>query len=271
MKFLFKKLINHYIVKNVLYAIGLTVLLLLTVFISLNVYTNHGESMAVPDLTGLQPDEVRVILNAKNLEFEIQDSIYENSVAPGAVVSQYPSAGFKVKENRTVFLTTNATQPEMVTMPNVVGLSLRQATAILETNGLKVGKLTYVPDIAINNVLYQKKNGVEVMSGAKLKKNSDVELVLGKGISNERTLMPDLIGLTMEKAQEKIITSSLNPGAVVYDETIVTEEDTLNAMVWQQSPGFNNDYPVNLGTSVDVWLTLNEELLPAAVDAEQFP
>jgi len=75
----------------------------------------------------------------------------------------------------------------------------------------------------------------------------------------------------MEKAQEKIITSSLNPGAVVYDETIVTEEDTLNAMVWQQSPGFNNDYPVNLGTSVDVWLTLNEELLPAAVDAEQFP
>ena len=38
-------------------------------------------------------------------------------------------------------------------MPNLVGLSMRQAIAELQSRGLVLGKLVYVEDLATTNVL----------------------------------------------------------------------------------------------------------------------
>ncbi len=252
---LFKKLAGNYIVKNIVLAGVIVLAIIVITLLSIRIYTDHGESFAVPDFTGLSLAEVDQIAGERHLRYEVVDSVYDNDLPGGAVVEQYPEPNFKVKKNRRIFLTTNAELPEMVTMPNVVGVTLRQAVAMIETQGLKVGQLTYIPDIAINSVLYQKYQGQEIEPGAEIVKGATIDLVLGKGLSTEKTMPPQLIGLSLDEAKQKIVQAYLNLGAVVYDDSVVSEEDSLHALIFKQSPLHNNTNLVNLGSSIDVWLT----------------
>jgi beta-lactam-binding protein with PASTA domain len=147
-------------------------------------------------------------------------------------------------------------------MPNIVGVSLRQARAIVQTAGLNIGKLTYIPDIAVNNVLQQKYKGNVIEEGDSIVKGSQIDLVLGRGLSNEKTAAPDLVGLFFEQAKERITHSYLNLGAVVYDASFEDAEDSINAFIWKQKPEFNEDALMNLGSSVDIWLSADSTKLP---------
>ena len=59
----------------------------------------------------------------------------------------------------------------------------------------------------------------------------------------------------------------LNIGAIIYDEAIITQEDSLKAFVWKQNPPAEPEYLLNLGASIDVWLTLDETRLTEAAEA----
>ncbi|MDR1667909.1 MAG: PASTA domain-containing protein [Bacteroidales bacterium] len=147
----------------------------------LSFYTLHGESMPVPDLKGKTAKEAEVLLHSHLLRGKLIDSVYLATAKPGVIVSQIPEAHSDVKENRTIYFVVNATLPEMVRMPDVVGISLRHATSVIEAQGLKVGKLYYVPDIARNNVLRQTYKGKDIRKGAKIAKGAAIDLYLGSG------------------------------------------------------------------------------------------
>ncbi len=84
-----------------------------------------------------------------------------------------------------------------------------------------------------------------------------IDLVLGKGLSNQHTPVPDLLGLKLDPARNKILGSSLNLGTYVYDKTIVTSADTLNAFVYKQIPEFKEDATLQLGSLIYLWLTVD--------------
>jgi beta-lactam-binding protein with PASTA domain len=174
-----KTLCNHYIVKNLLVFFLICFFVYISAFIVLRFYTNHGEALSTPDLHGMTVAEAEKLLQSNHLRCQLSDSVYLSSAKPGAIVSQNPEAGFKVKKNRNVFLTINALSPEKVIVPDVVGVTFRQAVSILESRGLTVGKLTYVPDIAQNNVLKQRYRGKEIKAGTKIVKGSGIDLELG--------------------------------------------------------------------------------------------
>jgi beta-lactam-binding protein with PASTA domain len=151
-------------------------------------------------------------------------------------------------------------------MPNIVGVSLRQARAIVQTAGLTLGQLTYVPDIAVNNVLQQMYEGNVIEEGDSIVKGSQIDLVLGRGPSNERTAVPDLTGMFLEQAKERLTNRYLNLGAVIYDASFEDAEDSLNAFVWKQKPEFSEDDLMKLGSAVDIWLTADSTKLPLPED-----
>ena len=126
----------------------LAVALLIGIFKWLHAYTLHDEALTVPDFSGLREAEAAVMASENNMRYEIIDSVYVSNTLPGAVVLQQPAAGALVKRNRTIFLTINALHAEMVSMPNLVGLSLRQASSLLVMHGLRLGQFTYQRDIA---------------------------------------------------------------------------------------------------------------------------
>jgi len=117
-------------------------------------YTNHGETITVPDLQGLAFSELEDYLSDRDLRFEIEpDSGYSSEYPPLTVLKQYPVAGSTVKSNRKIFLNLNKTRPKKVRMPDLVDASVKSAYMVLESIGLAVGDIEYVPDLAQNAVL----------------------------------------------------------------------------------------------------------------------
>ncbi|MFC2115172.1 PASTA domain-containing protein [Bacteroidota bacterium] len=256
--------------KHLAIAIAITLFVVSIIFLVFRIYTRHGQALSVPDLKGLSIEEADSILSERKLQFQIVDSVYNTFAAHGSVIDQNPRPEFKVKENRTIFLTINAFNPEIISMPNLVGVSLRQAGAIIQTAGLIIGKLTYVPDIAVNNVLQQKYMGNVIEEGDSIIKGSIVDLVLGRGLSHEKTAAPDLIGLLFEEARQKITERYLNLGAVIYDPAFNNAEDSAFAFVWKQRPIYNEEEEIliSLGATVDIWVTADSTKLPIPDESE---
>lgn len=248
--------------KNLFYAIVITLLLLLLTLLWLKIYTRHGQKRPVPDFYGHTLDECTELARKNRFVLVLQDSVYTHEVPPGAVVEQNPKAGYMVKKGRKIFLIINAVQPEVVPVPYVVGYSLRQAKALLEADGFRVGRLTYVPDLGINNVLKEMVDTVELQHGDSLVKGTAIDLVLGKGLSNQKTIVPDFTGMDLKKAEETIISTALNMGTTVYDTTVHNADDTARAFVWKQNPAYEEDKRVPVGSPVYLWLTLDSALLP---------
>ncbi|MBI4646676.1 MAG: PASTA domain-containing protein [Bacteroidia bacterium] len=240
---------------NIFLAVLLILILAIVTLFALNKYTHHGEALSVPDFTGLTFDEVKQLCIDKKLKYQVIDSVYSTEFSRGTVVDQSPETNFKVKENRTIFLTINAVYPEHVKMPNVVGVSLRQATALLETFGLKTGKLIYKPDWATNNVLKQLYKGKQIKEGILIEKWSVIDLVVGKQ-SYEKGIVPSVTSLSFTEAEKRITECGFNIGITEYDESIKTPTDSMKAIVWKQSPVHHEKISVSLGSAIDLWLSL---------------
>jgi eukaryotic-like serine/threonine-protein kinase len=257
-KFLFSKVF----VKNLALAVALVVCIIMILIIWLNFYTRHGQARPVPDFHGLNMKEVATLARKYKLKYEVIDSVYTTVVPNGCVAEQNPVPGFKVKKRRRIMLTINALHPEMVKVPNLVGLPKRQAISMIQNSGLEAGQLRYIPDLSIDFVIKQLHNGKEVAEGDSIQKGSVIDLVLGKGLSNQRTPVPNLMGLKLEEAKNAILGASLNLGAFIYDKSIATAVDTLNAFVYKQNPEYKETSTLQLGSGIYLWLTVDSTRLP---------
>jgi beta-lactam-binding protein with PASTA domain len=235
---------------------------LMILLLCLNIYTRHGQARPVPSFYGLTLEQTTLLAKKNKLRFQIIDSVYTTLVPRGCIAEQNPKPGFKVKKGRNIVLTLNAFHPEMVAMPNVIDLPKRQAIALMESTGLEIGVLKYKPDLSIDVVIDQLYNGKNIPEGDSLQKGSVVDLVLGKGLSNQRTPVPDLIGMNLEPARNKILGASLNLGAYIYDKTILQLGDSLTAVVFKQNPEYREDATLQLGSAVYLWLTVDSAKMP---------
>lgn len=245
-------------------------IVLLLIFVFLNIYlksyTNHGESITTPILIGLDIDEAITIIEDNGFNYEIIDTIFDGDFAKNAIVEQNPKAESLVKKGRKIYLIVNSTEDEMISMPQLVGLSIRQVNSTIETYGLTVGKLKYVPDVAVNVVIKQFYKGNEINAGTKVKKGSEIDLILGLGISDNTTSIPRLLGLSYKDASNKLLDLYLNTGVVIYDESVKTRKDSINAKVYKQYPKNDTINKINLGYTVDIWLSADKDLLKSMND-----
>ncbi len=259
-----KFLISKKFFRHLGLAVAIAIILLLAVLVWLRIYTHHGKTILVPDLAGLTLDEVGDVTSSRNLRFEIVDSVFSSEMPRGTVIKQNPKGSSRVKKNRKIFLTMNAINPEMVTMPRLVGLSIRQARLALQNAGLTLGSISYKPDYAVDNVLQQFHSDSVINEGTEIRKGEVIDLELGMGLSNETTRIPELVGLGLEACRDIIADYHLNIGAVTYDESMANEEDSANTFVWRQYPEFDEFKRINKGMEVDIWLSIDSTLLPAA-------
>lgn len=243
-------------------AVIIAVVLILGTLLVLKIYTHHGRTIMVPDLAGLTLDEVDDVTTSRRLRYEVIDSVFSTEMPRGTVIKQTPYASSNVKKNRKIFLTMNAVNPEMVSMPQLIGLSFRQARLALQNAGLAQGSIEYRPDFAKNNVLQQMHNDTVINEGTLITKGAVIDLVLGMGLSNETTRVPRLLGLGLEEASAIISDYYLNLGAITYDESFEEAEDSTGAFIWRQYPDYDEFKRLNMGMEMDVWLTLDSTLLP---------
>lgn len=230
---------------NILAGLGLIVLLILGFFGSLDWITGYGKFEKVPNVAGQHIIAAQKMLENKGFEVVIQDSVYIDTIAKQAVIRQSPEADAVVKTGRAIYLTLNRMIPPQVEMPNLTGFSIRSAEMYLQSLGLKLGFVTYKPDIARNAVLEQLVNGVPVKPGEKVPIGTMINLVLGSGVGGDETDVPELVGLTLEQAKTTLASLNINIGSIVASGAI---RDSAAAFIIKQNPPVWSDVPAADGT-----------------------
>ncbi len=191
------------------------ILLVVLALLLLNVYTRHGQNVAVPALENLQVKEANTILRAKGLHAEIVDSIYQRDAVPGAIIDQRPKAGNKVKEGRAIYLTIYARNPQMVAVPELTDYSTRQASALLNSIGFTQLYIQEVPAEYSGLVVAVEYRGKRLMPEEKIPAGSPLTLVITSNtladslrIDNEYIVPPGSTGDDIRSGGDRAIDDS---------------------------------------------------------------
>jgi eukaryotic-like serine/threonine-protein kinase len=252
MKSFFKKY-NSGTLGGILLSLAAAVLIFLIIGISyfyayLPSSTNHGESITVPNVEGMNISELEEFLVSRDLRYEVNDSSYSDDYPPLTVLKQYPAAGAKVKENRKIFISVNRVTPPTVPMPNLVDGSLLNAEAVLRGNELRRGRVQFISGPFLNLVKEMKWQGRKIEPGTRIPKGSIIDLVVEDGGNNEITT-PDIVGYTLEDSKIPIFGSNLHIGEVhVVGDTI----DNGPIVILRQVP--EPGTKLRAGDAIEVWV-----------------
>lgn len=258
-----KGFFSNWIVRNLLIALFLVVVLVVGAMVFLNVVTKHNQELIVPDFSNMTVSEAEYAAQQAGMRVEVTDSVYAKRMRKGAVRDQNPSPGARVKEGRRISLTINALNAKKVTMPNLVGLSMRQAMAELQSRGLVLGKLIYVEDLATNNVIRQLRGNRQIEPGRTVETETVIDLVVGLNPdSDASTFIPDVTGKRYLTAVDAVHKQSLNIRILKFDESVKNYDDSLNAVVYRQAPEPSPE-PITLGNDVSLYLTVDPERIPS--------
>ncbi len=229
---------------------GVLILFLGFFFIYLPTSTNHGETITVPDLSGMSVEQLKEFLTSRDLRYELYDSDYVVNTKPNTVITQYPRPGSKVKEGRKIYITATMTNAPSVEMPELVNLSLRSAQMTLQSYGLQQGQIKYKPDLAQNAVLEQLYQGKTIKKNDKVPKGAKIDLVVGDGVGNTELDVPNIVGMPLSDAEFYLKGSGLQIGSIMYDNQ---RTETLGTVFKQNPPSLEGN-KIHVGEVVDLWV-----------------
>ncbi|MEQ8361597.1 MAG: PASTA domain-containing protein [Cyclobacteriaceae bacterium] len=239
------------LIVNLSIALGLLAFLSLFYFyIYLPNSTNHGETITVPSLEGMDVEKIEDFLSGHDLRFEISDSSYSEDFPPLTVLQQFPKSGSKVKENRKIYITLNRVTPPTVPMPDLVDRSRINAEVVLKSNELRRGHIILEPSPFLYLVKEMRYMGKPIEAGTRVPKGAVIDLVVGDGNGRSDFRIGNLIGDSYETALFKLQGWNLHLGSVEIPAGVDTTG--TSPVVYKQYPEINEQ--VRVGDPVDLWL-----------------
>ena len=185
---------------SVLYKIALYATLFFIVFVLAAILFSQvvlkGESVTVPDLSGLSVAQARTELAKKDLSVAQRGSEFNDRWERGLIIRQDPPPDSRVRVTKVVQVVTSAGS-RSVTVPGLEGKSLESVLTLLQSSGLLKGKLTQIHTsrYPAGRVIAQRPAPDEVVE-----RNSAVGLLLSQGSREDRYVMPDLIERRADRA-----------------------------------------------------------------------
>lgn len=227
---------------------GLVFILMLGFFVG--AFMSYGKfwsaaEVEVPNVVGKQMTLARQILEDKKLRVNVAET-YDADVPAGEVVSQTPEAGSRVKEERLVTIYVSKGGEELE-MPDVQGLSKRDAEAKLQKMGLKLASVyEKYSDEPAGTVI-----GQDPRAGAKLQKGQSVDITISKGKESKKVRVPNVTGGTLEAAEARIKANGLTVGSI----TKKASRQTSGTIISQSPSGGEAEE----GASVDLVVAEEEK------------
>lgn len=241
-----KSLFHWKVWVNILLAAAVFVGTVWLTFRWLELHTNHGKEIAVPNVMNKSVHEAIKILEDTGLDYEVDSGKYEPKFKPFQVLQIYPSPGSRVKDGRTIILKVNPRSYAPVSVPDVLdrykGLAFRQ----LEQVGLKIGDTILEPSIQRDAVLRLLYNGATLKPGALLPRFSTIDIVIGAG-PKRNISVPNLVGLTVQEAKAIIKQNLFEIGLVEHEDGGADESD----IVYYQDPAAFDVR--DQGMQIDIW------------------
>ena len=222
------------------------VVVILFEYIIMPMYTRHNTGQYLMDVQGKTLEEAIAMIEAEDFRAILSDTMYTNKVAEGIVVDQYPKPNMKVKTGRTVRLKIS-TSEKLVSIPNLIGQSLRSAELILQQASLLIDTVyfEYNPEFPKGTIAWQYPKANNTM-----KKGFGIQVTLSKGLPPDFYQVPNVIGLSLNQAKEYLAKARLKVGKISYHE----DQDLVPYTVLDQSisEGTVLDRPMNINLVVSV-------------------
>ncbi|MDF7821360.1 PASTA domain-containing protein [Runella sp. MFBS21] len=219
-------------------------------FLYLPFTTNHGQSITVPDLSGMSVEQLEDYLDERNLRYEVADCTFVVGAKPLSVIRQHPKSGMRVKEGRKIYIYITSLNAPDVKMPQLEDRTLSSAEGELARLGLQRGKIIYVPDLAHNSVRRQLYNGNPIQPGTLVPQGSKIDLEVGNGIGNTEFDVPNVVGSTLEDALFVIKGSNLAKPLIQY----VDDASQPPGTVVRQNPEAGAGNKIRVGETIDLWV-----------------
>ena len=223
------------------------VVVILFEYIIMPMYTRHNTGQYLMDVQGKTLEEAIAMIEAEDFRAILSDTMYTNKVAEGIVVDQYPKPNMKVKTGRTVRLKIS-TSEKLVSIPNLIGQSLRSAELILQQASLLIDTVyfEYNPEFPKGTIAWQYPKANDTM-----KKGFGIQVTVSKGLPPDYFYqVPNVIGLSLNQAKEYLAKARLKVGKISYHE----DQDLVPYTVLDQSisEGTVLDRPMNINLVVSV-------------------
>ena len=226
------------------------VVVILFEYIIMPMYTRHNTGQYLMDVQGKTLEEAIAMIEAEDFRAILSDTMYTNKVAEGIVVDQYPKPNMKVKTGRTVRLKIS-TSEKLVSIPNLIGQSLRSAELILQQASLLIDTVyfEYNPEFPKGTIAWQYPKANNTM-----KKGFGIQVTLSKGLPPDFYQVPNVIGLSLNQAKEYLAKARLKVGKISYHE----DQDLVPYTVLDQS--------ITEGTVLD--RAMNIDLVVSVLDLQ---
>jgi serine/threonine-protein kinase len=231
----------------------------------------------VPDVEGLTEEDAKVKIRNEYADADIRTGEdYSNTVEKGKVIQQYPPGGTKNKLDDIVHLTISI-GPEAFDVPDVYGLTQRQADIKLEEKGLKtLHEFVFSDDVAADKVIYTTpERGASVVTG------DTVTVYVSKGPENAQVTpttpttpdepedtqvaVPKLLGLTKDQASKALADLGLELGEIEY----ATSGIYPDGQVSYQNYSFGEK--VEKGTKIDIQISTGQPSYRGSVNINENP
>lgn len=183
----------------------------------------------VPRVVGMPLSEAERTLAASKLTYTVASEMFSD-LDPTVVISQDPADGRTVKAGRQIALTISK-GPEYADVPDVMGLSLREAEIELGNFGfLAADPINYAhSEQPVDTVI-----GQNPVGNTRLKRSTPIILTLSSGPAPVPFSMPDLRGLSPTVAQNRLTEKGLVLGEVsgpAQDGIVVAQNPIASAQV----------------------------------------
>ena len=147
----------------------------------LDVYTHHGESIAIPDVRRKAFADADYLLLEAGMIVVVSDTGYVRGLPPDCILEQSPAPGDRVKSGHVIYLTVNALHTPTLSVPDIIdNSSLREAMAKLQAMGFKITRPMFVEGEK-DWVYGLTVKGRHVVAGDKVSVNDYITIEVGSG------------------------------------------------------------------------------------------
>ena len=224
-----------------LIALGTIAVAGLMIFGTVTIFRQVFNNRTVPDLTGMELTEAQVELTRNNLKYSV--SYVTNDTYPkGIVYMQNPSPDSPAHVDDCVILMVSD-GPSAFLMPNVINMSASDATALLESRGMRVTRDREASsDVTLDYVMRQSPAADEMVTV-----DTPVTLTISGGV----TVIPNLVGQTLQEAEISLLNQNLTlHPALKYVDTGISE---LHGTVAAQMPDADTRVAQNTAVTLTIY------------------
>ena len=207
------------------------------------------------DLIGKDVSEAKDFAASNDLNLEIDEKESDEGIKPGTILSQSVDEG-EVLKRGDQFSVVIAKETEKVKVPDLENMTIAEAQATLKTAGLNlvVDKTEFSDSVPADRIISQTPKSEE-----KLAKGDSVHVVMSKGQDDKTTIVPNLKGVSIDKAKALLKEQGLKLGNVEEREDISVGPGEV---VWQQ---YNSGNQIKQGSTVDIIVSKH----PGSSEAEE--